>query len=146
MWIKKIAAAILSAVCLFTCVGAAASAESVETFSLVSGVSPLYEIAVDASSMLSITGSTATCTSTVSQSTAVKITAEQTLQKQGFLWIWVKYDNTTWTKTVNSSTIRMTNTKTGLASGKYRLKTVFTLTDANGKSETITIYSDSKSV
>lgn len=146
MWIKKIAAAILSAVCLFTCVGAAASANTVETFSLVNGVSPLYEIATDAHSTLGITGSTATCSSTIAHSTAVKITAEQTLQKQGFLWIWSKYDNTTWTKTVNSSSIVMTNTKTGLASGKYRLKTVFTLTDKNGKSETITIYSDSKTV
>lgn len=36
--------------------------------------------------------------------------------------------------------------KQHLSSGKYRLKTVFTLTDKNGKTETITVYSDEKSV
>jgi len=40
----------------------------------------------------------------------------------------------------------LSNSKSGLESGKYRLKSVFTLTDKNGKSETITIYSDEKSV
>ncbi len=40
----------------------------------------------------------------------------------------------------------MSNTKTGLKSGKYRLKTIFTLTDKYGKTETITVYSDERSV
>ena len=75
-----------------------------------------------------------------------KIVAEQTLQKQGFLWTWGTYDGTEWTKTVYSNTLAMSNTKSSLSSGKYRLKTVFTLTDKDGKTEKITVYSDEKSV
>lgn len=108
---------------------------------------PYYEKANDARSVLSISGTTAACESYImGNPDVVEITATQYLQKQGFLWIWSTYDNTTWTKTVNSNSLVMSNTKTGLSSGKYRLKTVFTLTDKQGKSETITVYSDEKSV
>lgn len=120
-----------------------ASAQTVQT----SIVQPYYEIAVDATSLLYGSGTTATCNSTVKgNSDVVKITAEQYLQKQGFLWIWSTYDSAEWTKTVYSNSLSMSNTKTGLSGGKYRLKTIFTLTDKQGKSETITVYSDRKSV
>lgn len=110
-------------------------------------VQPYYEKAANASSELFISGTTATCQSSLrGYPDVVEITAVQTLEKQGFLWIWSTYDNTTWSKTVNSSMLTMSNTKTGLSSGKYRLKTVFTLTDKQGKTETITIYSDERSV
>ncbi len=112
-----------------------------------SAVQPYLEIGATATSELFINGTTATCQSSVrGYPDVVEITAVQTLEKQGFLWIWSIYDNTTWTKTVNSNSLVMSNTKTGLSSGKYRLKTVFTLTDKQGKSETITVYSDEKSV
>lgn len=110
-------------------------------------VQPYYDKVVNASSELFINGTTATCESSVQgYSDVVEITAVQTLEKQGFLWIWSTYDNTTWTKTVYSSSLAMSNTKTGLSSGKYRLKTVFTLTDKQGKTEIITVYSDEKKV
>lgn len=141
MKLKVLIGSALSAAML--CLTPATQAAAAETCSIVS---PLYEIADEAQSSLRINGSTATCQSTVTNSSAVKITAEQTLQKQGFLWSWGTYDGAKWTKTVNVSTISMSNTKTGLSSGKYRLKTVFTLTDKNGKSEAITVYSDSKTV
>lgn len=108
-----------------------------------SAVQPFYEIANDAQSKLTVSGTTATCESTVfGDSDVTKIVAVQTLEKQDFLWFWGTYDNTTWTKTVYSNYLTMSNTKTGLESGNYRLKTVFTLTDSQGKSETITVYSD----
>ena len=66
--------------------------------------------------------------------------------KQGFLWTWSTYDGAEWTKTVYSDTPAMSTAKTGLTSGKYRLKTIFTLTDKNGKTEKITVYSDEKSI
>ena len=50
------------------------------------------------------------------------------------------------TKTVYTHSLAMSNTKTDLSSGKYRLKTVFTLTDKYGKIKTITVYSSKKSV
>ena len=110
-------------------------------------IQPYYEIASEARSILSINGTTANCESSVKGNLDVtKITAVQTLEKQGFLWIWSTYGNTTWTETVNSNSLIMSNTKTGLSSGKYRLKTVFSLTDKQGKTETITVYSDEKKV
>lgn len=110
-------------------------------------VQPYYENANDARLEFSISGTTATFKSRVKgNSDVVKITAEQYLQKQGFLWIWSTYDGAEWTKTVYSNTLTMSNTKTGLSSGKYRLKTIFTLTDKQGETETITVYSDEKSV
>ncbi len=107
---------------------------------------PFYEIADNNWTALTISGSKATCKSSVKSGTAVKITGEQYLQKQGFLWIWSTYDNAEWTETVNLNNITMLNTKSGLSSGTYRLKTVFKLTDKQGKTETITVYSDEKSV
>ena len=47
-----------------------------------------------------------------------------------------------WTKTVNYSTTTLSSTKSGLDSGTYRVKSVFELTDQNGETETITLYSD----
>ena len=119
------------------------SARTVQTGS----AQPYYEKAYDATSELYISGTTATCKSTIQgYSDVTKIVAEQYLQKQGFLWIWTTYDGAEWTKTVYTNTMFMSNTKTGLSSGKYRLKTIFTLTDKNGKTETITVYSDVKSI
>lgn len=110
-------------------------------------VQPYYEKAYNAWTELSINGTTADLASNVrGYSDVVEITAEQTLQKQGFLWIWSTYDGAEWTKTVYSNTLTMSNTKSGLSNGTYRLKTVFTLTDKQGKTETITVYSDEKSV
>ena len=110
-------------------------------------VQPYYEKAINANSGLFINGTTADCKSSVNgYSDVVKITAVQTLQKQGFLWSWSKYDGAEWTKTVYTNTLAMSNTKAGLSSGKYRLKTVLTFTDKQGKTETITVYSDEKSV
>lgn len=110
-------------------------------------VQPYYEMANTANSKLTVIGTTAVCESTLRGDTnVVKITAEQYLQKQGFLWIWSTYDGAEWTKTVYSNVLAMSNTKTGLSSGKYRLKTIFTLTDKNGKVETVTVYSEKKKI
>lgn len=110
-------------------------------------VQPYYDKAVNVSSELFINGTTATCESKVTgYSDVVKITATQYLQRQGFLWIWTTYDDAEWTKTVYSNTLVISNTKTGLTSGNYRLKTDFMLTDKYGKAEIIKVYSDEKSV
>ncbi len=134
---------VLAVLLLCFSVPVTASASTV-TFGLVQ---PYFEKADIAISELIINGTTATCESLVEgHSDVVKITAVQYLEKQGFLWIWGTYDDTTWTKTVYSNALTMSNTKTGLSGGKYRLKTVFTLTDKYGESETITVDSDVKKV
>ena len=39
-----------------------------------------------------------------------------------------------------------TNTKSCLSSGSYRLKSVFTVIMSDGQTETVTVYSDTKTV
>ena len=145
--LKRILASVLAAVCLCTCFSVTAYADTNTTYSFVSSVSPLYDIAKKVISTLTISGTNAQCTSRASGENAVKITVEQTLQKySGWFWIWNDVDGASWTGTENRSSIRLFNTKSGLTSGKYRVKSVFTLTDKNGKTETITVYSDEKTV
>ena len=147
MWFKRTLASTLAAVCLCTGLGMTASAETVSEYSLAGSVSPLYDIADRAFSELNIIGTAAECGSKTSGSNTIKITVEQTLEKySGWFWIWNGVDGATWTETVNGSSISLANTKSGLTSGKYRVKSVFTLTNKQGKTETITIYSDERSV
>lgn len=145
MAFKKILAILLGGLIMCTSLSVSAFAET--TSSVVdSEVAPAYEIVSYAQSNLSISGTTAYCTSTVSGPDVVSITVEQTLQRQGFLWLWYKVDGANWTNTFYKDSCSVTNTKSGLSSGKYRLKTVFTLTNKSGKSETITVYSVEKSI
>lgn len=140
---SKICAAIVAATMLCSNASVVAAAESNVSADIVA---PCYEIAQSPSSSLAISGTTAVCTSRTTGISAVKITAEQTLQKQGLFWIWGDVDGASWTKTVSASSIYMSNSKTGLDSGTYRLKTAFTLTASNGTTETITVYSDEKTI
>lgn len=139
---KKVLTLILTLLLCFM-FSATASAKTASSYV----VQPYYEKAQEAKSILNINGTDAICESSLAgDPDVIKIVAVQTLEKQGFLWIWGTYDDTTWTKTVYTNTLTMSNTKSTLPSGKYRLKTVFTLTDKDGKIETITVYSDEKSV
>lgn len=153
MWFKRICASVLAAVCVCTCFSVNATADTnantnnSTTYSLVGSVFPLYDIAKNVFSELYLVGTQAQCVSQASGDNAVKITVEQTLQKySGWFWIWDNVDGASWTKTENRSSISLTNTKSGLTSGTYRVKSVFTLTDKNGKTETITVYSGEKTV
>ena len=144
MHLKKLMASLGAVICLSTCFNAAAFAETTDYYA--EEISPAYEIAENPISTLSIIDSTAYCTSET-RGEVVSITVEQTLEKySGWFWIWNNVDGASWTKTVNTNTIRLSNTKSGLSSGTYRLKSVFTLTSSSGKTETITIYSAEKSI
>ena len=144
---KRIFASILTAACLFSCFTATASAKYISAYSIGDTVSPQYDIATKAYSALNFIGTKAECVSQADGFNTVKITVVQTLQKySGWFWIWNDVDGATWTKTVNINTVSFTNTKSGLSSGKYRVKSVFTLTNSSGKTETITIYSDTESI
>ena len=145
MRFRQIVASVLTAACLCTCFATTASAKTVSTFSLVNSASPLYDIADSAHSELDIVGTSAECKSQAFAVNAAQITVEQTLQKySGWFWIWNDVDNASWTRTENRNSVRLSNTKSGLTNGKYRVKSVFTLTDKNGKTEKLTIYSDEK--
>lgn len=143
MRFKRILTSVLTVACLFTCFATTASAKNVSTYAIGDTASPQYDIATSVSSTLNFVGTTAECISQGSGLDTVKITVVQTLQKySGWFWIWDDVDGATWTKTVNLSSIYFYNTKSGLSSGKYRVKSVFTFTNVNGKTETLTIYSD----
>ena len=145
MRFKKIIASVLTVACLFTCFTATASAKNNSTYSAGDTASPLYKIATSVSSTLGFTGTTAYCVSQADGINTVQITVVQTLQKySGWFWIWD--DVTSWTKTVNLNSLHLSSSKSGLSSGKYRVKSVFTLTDKNGKTETLTIYSSTESI
>lgn len=146
MVLKKVIALVLTVVSLFMSVSIPVPAEEIDSI-VVDEISPAYEIASNPSSLLSISGQTAYCKSKTGTVNAVSITVEQTLEKySGLFWIWNDVDGASWTKTVNQSTISMSNTKSGLSSGTYRLKSVFTLTSSSDKTETITVYSSEKTV
>ena len=146
MFFKKFFAVLISGIVLCTSLTASAYAETTSSF-VDSGISPAYEIAYNTRSDLIISEKTAYCTSSASGIDAVSITVEQTLEKySGWFWIWNDVNDASWATNVNRNTISVDNTKDGLSNGKYRLKSVFTLTGSTGKTETITIYSNEKVV
>ncbi len=110
------------------------------------GIAPAYEIAKEPVSSLSIVGETAYCISSAVGTNVTSITVIQTLQKHWGLWIWNDVDGAEWTKTKSGNSVNLSTSKSGLEEGEYRLKSVFTLTDSNGKSEKITIYSETQTV
>ncbi|MDE5830274.1 MAG: hypothetical protein K2H53_00820 [Clostridia bacterium] len=102
--------------------------------------SPAYSYTHECSSTLSISGTTATCKSSVTgyYNETTKIVIVQTLQKKNSSDNWD--DICSWSDTIYSFQGSLTNTKTSLSSGTYRLKTVATVY-AGTANETITKYS-----
>jgi hypothetical protein len=146
MKIRKILAAFVSVVTICSVISVPTFAAQ-ETQIVTDLVSPAYEYAMSTKSYLTITSSTAECKSVCDGMAGVtQITVEHTLEKHWGLWIWNEVDGASWTKTVYSDTIRLSNTKSGLDSGTYRLKSVFTLKSSSGDTEKITVYSDEKTV
>ena len=141
---KKIAV-FMSLVLVLLSMPLTAYAESVTPYAASTPAVPNWSITVDVISSLHYDGTTATCVSTVTGGSSVtSITVEQYLQKEGFLWIYYSYDSDSeWKTTVNKNWANVYNYYTfGLTSGNYRLKTIATLKTADGRSETITVYSD----
>lgn len=143
MKLRKYFALILSAILLCTSMSTSAFAET--TSYIQNGISPYYKNAMEVESYLSISSNSAECTSIGGgHSNVVQISVEHTLQKFWGLWIW--NDVASWSKSENGQNIFLITTQSGLESGKYRLKSVFTLTNAAGETETITIYSTTEKV
>lgn len=99
-------------------------------------------------SILSINSSgTATCRSLLSDNNPniYSIRIDQTLQKKSFGFFW-SVDGASWSQTIYSCDASVTNYKSGLGNGTYRLKTVFTVTGWDGRSESVTVYSAERTV
>ncbi len=133
--IKKVAS-LICAVVLSTsfAVGNVASA------AVIPPDAPAYSYTNECSSDLSISGTTATCESSVTgyYNKTTKIVIVQTLQKKNSSGDWDYVCS--WNETINGFKGSVTNTKSSLESGTYRLKTVATVY-AGTEHETITKYS-----
>lgn len=145
MHIKKMIASLGAALLLCLNFSVVSYADTVIPFEN-DGISLMYEIANKCTADLDIVNGTAYCTSIAKGTSAVSITVTQTLERYWGLWIWEGVDGATWTKTVDINYVCLYNTKSELKSGKYRVKSTFELTDDNGKSETITIYSNEQKI
>lgn len=130
---KKIVAVLLVAVMCFSLLAITVSAQGISTCDISSAAKQ---------SILSISGTTATCKSSYEGAVYVKsVKIVQSLQKESLFWTWSTVGGE-WTKTsTNVASVSFTNTKSGLASGTYRVKSVFTVTLNDGTSETVTVYS-----
>ena len=146
MKFKRILSVLMATICL--CIGFGSTAYAEETNTYISDeVVPAYETAETISSVLSISGTKATYESSAKGDDCVSITVTHTLQKySGWFWIWDDVENSTSEKTVNTNTVMLSTTKSGLGSGTYRLQSTFSLTNSSGKVETITIYSGEKKI
>ena len=113
-WLSAAFAVIVSAI--FLC--AVISAESAAPFTMYTE---------SASSTLTISGTTATCSSKATGylGTTTKIVIEQTLQKKTSSGTWSKVNG--WSETDSGYKGSATNKEYNLTSGTYRLKTVFTV-------------------
>lgn len=118
------------------------NAVAVDTIYISEPITPRYSIECTPTSKLTILSNKATCQSSFRSEEIKSVTAEQTLEKFWGLWVWNEVEDACWAKTVNASNFTMSNSKSGLDSGTYRLKTEFTVTANNGTTETITVYSD----
>lgn len=143
MTAKKLLSAIIAATMIFSfAVTASAEAASVQDY----GISPYYMYATNTSSLLSVSGTTASCESKASGLPSVtKIVVVQTLERHWAFGLFFGVDGASWTKTVNSNSATAINKKYNLGSGTYRLKTEFTLYSGT-QSETITAYSPEKTI
>jgi hypothetical protein len=143
MDVKKLIATVLACIVAFSSLAITSFAGN-ETSKYVKEEFVLdYVLVQTASNSLTISGTTATCSSIViGNSTVISVSATQTLEKQGFLWSWSDVSGATWSKTVSGKKLTLEKDKSGLSNGTYRVRTVFTLTSNNGSTETITTYSN----
>lgn len=103
---------------------------------------PCYELLSTAVPALLIDGTTAYCESTIdAEPSVVQISVVQKLQKYWGLWIWNDVSGATWTKTEYDSNLSIQGIKTISESGKYRTQLEITMTNSDGSTETVTVYS-----
>lgn len=134
---KKILAVILAMVTMLSCSTGVFVLSEEKSVKEEAGLFYLYTSKV--TSNISISSKTATCKSVVTGiiGTTTKIVITQRLQKKsGDTWTNVQ----SWTKTVNGYTTSFTNSKSSLASGTYRTRTVAKVYKGTAY-ETITVNS-----
>lgn len=108
----------------------------------VCAVEARYSYTTSATSTLYISSGTAACKSKArGKASATKIEAVQYLEKKsGSKW-YVVTDGT-WTDSVNDSLLIVSNNKSGLTSGTYRVRTVFTVYSGSNSEEVTAISTE----
>lgn len=117
---KRIISIFMILTIAFSCIAISAYAEESNPNE---GIAPAYNYTISCSSTLSISSGKATCRSTVVGMSGIttKIVFTQRLQKKvDGSWTNVK----SWTGTYNIVSAAFTNTKSSLASGTYRTRTI----------------------
>lgn len=144
---KKLISALLSVLMILSAFSSVAYAAVPD--SIGEEISPMYESSNTLTSILTFSGKTAKCKSTLllnANETWVSIT--QTLQKKTSSGTWQAVSGASWTVTSNNNSYYYTfnNSKTVTASGSYRLKSVFVINTVYGNKETITKYSPTATI
>lgn len=146
MVFKKALSIIMAFICICSAFSIPSYAEEMSPYEENEIVSE-YSIAISPISLLAINQGTATCTSRTNGGDCIQISVTQTLQKySGWFWSWDDVPNASWSKSVNLNSISLSNSKSGLSSGTYRLMSVFTLVNSSGQTETITVYSSERTI
>lgn len=146
MQIRKKLAFILTALMICSATSVPTSAKSISS-AAVDEIALFYENARRVENSVSISARTAECTSIwTGMSNVKKVSIKHNLQKHKGLWIWNDVDGASWSETENGSSLCLISSISGLSSGTYRLKSVFVLTNADGKMETIEINSSEKTI
>ncbi|MDE6030150.1 MAG: hypothetical protein K2G32_00825 [Oscillospiraceae bacterium] len=106
-------------------------------------VVPMLVDYLDTYAYITVNGSSATCECSARGDASViaSISVVMTLQKSGLFGIYSDVKDAKWTKSVTGSSISLSGTKSGISSGTYRTKAVFTVTTKDGQVDTFTKYS-----
>ena len=112
-------------------------------------LSPAYSAGGILTSILSFSGKTATCTSSITMASDERwISITQTLEREVSTNSWQSVKNCGWTVTASGKSFYYVFENSGnvTESGTYRLKSVFLVESATGERERIAIYSPTKTV
>lgn len=144
MTAKKLLSAIIAVAMIF---GFAITASAEATNAQSYAATPYYLLATNNYAKLTISGTTASCESGATGLPSVtKIVVVQTLEKHWAFGLFFGVDGASWKTTSSSKSLTFQNSKTGLSSGTYRVKSVFTVTTKDGQTETVTVYSAEKTI
>lgn len=105
-------------------------------------VMPMYVDDISANASIAVSGDNASCRCSASGDASIiaSISVVMTLQKSG-LFGYTDVKDASWSKSVNSNSISLSGSKSGLSDGTYRVKAVFTVTTKDGDTSSFTKYS-----
>lgn len=130
---KRIVTVLLAVIMCFSLFAVTVSASETATFDISSA---------SKTSLLTFSGTTASGKSIYNDTeTVASVVITQTFQKKGTLWFWSSVGDDVERTYFNIANVALTSTKPGLSSGKYRLKTKFTVTLADGTTKSDVVYS-----